>query len=456
MTVKFINPEEEKPATEPLKELSVDQALSMAMQLHQKGVIDKAAAIYERILTVIPGNARVRHYCGLAKYQLGERIEGLAMVRESVELFPNEADWNSNLGNLYFEEKRYEDSRLSHERALALNPKHINAMSNLGIAYQALGMPDKAREILLRAIDLHPGNTAAHQNLGYHYQRVGKFEDAIQCFMKVVTLMPDARRRSLELLARAYTLSGNKDMAIKIYREWLDADPDNPVAAHMLAAATGEDTPPRAADAYVERTFDGFADSFDAKLEMLEYKAPQFVADALANASGAPSAQLDIVDAGCGTGLCGPLVKPYARSLIGVDLSIGMMEKAKPRRVYDALEHGELTAFLAARNGDCDAVISADTLVYFGALEDFAEAAAGALRPNGVLIFSFEALLDDGAAPYIIQSHGRYAHRRNYVEKALSEAGFKVESVTDVVLRKEVFKPVRGVVVTARKPASLH
>ena len=29
--------------------------------------------------------------------------------------------------------------------------------------------------------------------------------------------------------------------------------------------------------------------------------------------------QLDVLDAGCGTGLCGPLLAPYARRLVGVD-----------------------------------------------------------------------------------------------------------------------------------------
>ncbi|NIR58985.1 MAG: methyltransferase domain-containing protein, partial [Gammaproteobacteria bacterium] len=50
----------------------------------------------------------------------------------------------------------------------------------------------------------------------------------------------------------------------------------------------------------------------------------------------------DILDAGCGTGLCGPLLAPHARTLVGVDLSGGMIAKAEELAVYDELEVAEL------------------------------------------------------------------------------------------------------------------
>ena len=44
-----------------------------------------------------------------------------------------------------------------------------------------------------------------------------------------------------------------------------------------------------------------------------------------------------ILDAGCGTGLCGPLVAPHAQRLTGVDLSAGMLAQASEKGVYDEL-----------------------------------------------------------------------------------------------------------------------
>ena len=100
-------------------------------------------------------------------------------------------------------------------------------------------------------------------------------------------------------------------------------EPRNPIALHMLAACTGRDVPRRASNGFVERTFDSFASSFEAKLQRLSYRAPALVAAMLEDSRLEPLKCLDVLDAGCGTGLCGPLLASYARKLTGVDLSKG-------------------------------------------------------------------------------------------------------------------------------------
>src|SRR6185436_3305072 len=108
----------------------------------------------------------------------------------------------------------------------------------------------------------------------------------------------------------------------------------------------GRDVPERASDGFIEQTFDSFAGSFDSKLAKLLYRAPTLVAAMLAESNVAATKSLDVLDAGCGTGLCGTLVGPYARRLVGVDLSGRMLDQAQARNVYDELVKGELTAYL--------------------------------------------------------------------------------------------------------------
>jgi predicted TPR repeat methyltransferase len=222
----------------------------------------------------------------------------------------------------------------------------------------------------------------------------------------------------------------------------------------MLAACSGEGVPARASDAYVEKAFDSFAESFDAKLASLSYRAPALVAAMLAEPGAGASRSLDVLDAGCGTGLCGPLVAPYARRLTGVDLSGGMLTQAQQRHVYDDLAKGELTAYLRAHEASFDAIVSADTLVYFGPLEEALEAAAVALRPGGRFVFTLEeATGAEAAAGYALQTHGRYIHTQAYVERLLAGAGLRSD-VLHAELRMESGVPVAGLVVRATKPAS--
>ncbi|MFY9514063.1 MAG: methyltransferase domain-containing protein, partial [Rubrivivax sp.] len=157
---------------------------------------------------------------------------------------------------------------------------------------------------------------------------------------------------------------------------------------------------------------------------------------------------------GCGTGLCAPLLQPWAASLAGVDLSEGMLQQAVARRVYDELVCGELVAFLQSRPAAWDLVVSADTLCYFGALDTFAAATAAALRGPGLLVFTVEAHDDgDGAPDYRLQGHGRYSHRRRYVEATLRAAGLQPLELQAVQLRMEAGAPVAGWLVTARRSA---
>jgi predicted TPR repeat methyltransferase len=261
----------------------------------------------------------------------------------------------------------------------------------------------------------------------------------------------DARTR--EMLGYAYSRLGRLDDAAAIYREWLADEPDNPKAIHHLAACTGEAVPSRASDVYIERVFDLFSKSFESRLACLEYRAPTLVGEAIASCLGPSAADREVLDAGCGTGLCGPLLKPFASRLTGVDLSGGMLEKARGRNLYDALHQQELTAFMAEHPDAFDAVVSADTLVYFGELEGAMHAAARTLKPGGWLCFTVEAL-EEGQDGYRLQHHGRYAHSRAYLGAVLDQAGLRLAAMESVFLRNEGGAPVAGWLAVAQRPES--
>ncbi|HET9316466.1 MAG TPA: hypothetical protein VFQ51_12805, partial [Vicinamibacteria bacterium] len=96
-----------------------------------------------------------------------------------------------------------------------------------------------------------------------------------------------------------------------------------------------------------------------------------------------------------------------------------------------------------------DAIVSADTLCYFGRLDEVLAAASGALRPRGRLIFTVEQCGEDVGAGYRLEPHGRYAHTEAYVRAALAVAGLEARSIAADALRNEVGRPVAGLVVVA-------
>jgi len=434
---------------EPSRELTVEEALQIGILLQQHDRLAEADAVYGQILAVVPEHPRALHFAGILAHQLGRSSDGVALIEKSLALVSDDADWYSNLGIVLQECGRLDEAIAAYQRAIALDPGHANAYSNLGVLLRATGDPIEAESAYRTAIRLNPAHIDAHTNLGVLLNGLKRTDEAVECFCRAITLRPkhpEARR----LLALAHCTLGELDEAIRIFEEWLVDEPDDPIARHMLAACTGRDIPARASDRFVETTFDSFAASFESKLAKLSYRAPTLVSAMLDDAGLEASRSLDILDAGCGTGLCGPLVAKYARRLTGVDLSAGMLVQAKEKQIYDELLQTELTGYLRGQSGAFDVIVSADTLVYFGALEDVIEAAAGALRPGGLLVFTLE---HGEAADYCLQTHGRYAHARPYVERLLADYEFVTE-IGQADLRMESGVPVAGLVVRARKDAA--
>jgi predicted TPR repeat methyltransferase len=432
---------------EPPRELTVEEAVDLAIVVQQNDQFAEAEVIYRQIFAVDPDNPRALHFAGVLAHQMGRSADGAALIEKSLAIRPDAADWHNNFGIVLQESGQLERAIEAYHRAIALDPSHARAYSNLGVLLRATGRPSDAEEAYRSAIRINPEYIDAYTNLGVLLNGVRRTEEAVACFCKAITLRPkhpEARR----LLALAHCTLGEIDAAVRIFEEWLAEEPDHPIARHMLAACTGRDVPGRASDGFVATTFDSFAASFESKLAKLSYRAPVLVGAMLDDAGLEPAKQLDVLDAGCGTGLCGPLIGRYARRLTGVDLSAGMLVQAKDKQLYDELLQTELTAYLQQQAGAFDIIVSADTLVYFGDLAAVIAAAAGALRPGGLFIFTLEH--DEASPDFVLRTHGRYTHARAYVERLLADYGF-VADIGQADLRMESGIPVAGLVVRARK-----
>jgi predicted TPR repeat methyltransferase len=432
--------------------VSLDEAIAIAIQLQQNEQWVAAGDIYRSILDVAPDWPDAVHYSGVLAHQQGRSELAVALIERSLQLEPDRADWHSNLAIVLRDRLELDKAITACQGAIALDPNHANAYNNLGVLLRAQGRPVEAEAAYRAAIRARPDHSDAFTNLGILLTDQKRTQEAAVCFCKVITFRPrhpEARR----LLALAHCILGETGEAVRVFEEWLAEEPDNPIARHMIAACSGREVPARASDAFIETTFDSFAGSFEAKLAKLLYRAPALVAAMLAGTDAEASKTLDVLDAGCGTGLCGPLIAPYARRLVGVDLSARMLAQAQAKNVYDELVRSELTAYLRDSPAAFDAIVSADTLVYFGPLRDVVAAAACALRPGGRLIFTVEEMTGAaGDTGYSISPHGRYSHTRQYVERVLMEANLQPE-IIPTELRLEAGEPVSGLVVGARKHA---
>jgi predicted TPR repeat methyltransferase len=464
----------------------------LGMVLFQKNYTLRAIESFKKALAIQPAYPQANYSLGNAFNKQGNPATALTYFQRAATLNPAFADAYCAIGNIFLAQKKFDEAKSNYQQA-------INAKSDCEVAYEGIGgiflsqgKWDEAITIyskalteipnaallhvglgtaqlfkfqyaaavvsLERAIALDPNCFMAHLHLGDALYKQGKFNEAANSFQRAIALNPQDTRLLKSLAKKFLFVLQAPEKAAEIYRQWLAQEPNNPVAHHHLAACTGKAVPMRATDAYVEQTFDEFAEKFDSTLGQLNYCGPQLLAGALQRQCGPARKQFALLDAGCGTGLCGPLVTEYAAHLTGVDLSAGMLAKAKLRNVYDVLIKSELTAYLRSQSKAFDVVLLADTLIYFGELESVFTASRTAIRDGGYLFFTVESFIPaDGSSEsgsgYHLNPHGRYSHTEAYVKQTLSKAGFTIVELKTAALRHEGLLAVPGLIVSCRADA---
>ncbi|MBJ2158895.1 tetratricopeptide repeat protein [Variovorax sp. IB41] len=427
-------------------------ALVQAADLMKAGNLEATDELLARILEAAPGDPDALHYQGVLRHAQGRDAESIALIGRSLTLQPAQSGAWNNLGNLLVDAGRVDDAMRAYENSVsfAKGDEGADALSNIATLECGKGHWQAAERVSRRAIELRPTSSEAWYNLSIALMEQGRIQESVIANSRAVLLQPRNLSARSKVI-RALELLRENEQATRMYREWLAEEPGNPVVAHLLAACEGH-APERASDGYVETLFDSYAGSFDASLEKLHYRAPELVARAVQDMYGPPAAHLAVVDAGCGTGLCAPLLRPWASHLAGCDLSVGMLQRAEQRGGYDVLHKAELTHYLHTQPARFDLVASADTLCYFGDLHEVLAAAARALRPEGGVVFTVEAM-DGGRDDFKIEGSGRYRHAAAHVEACLAAAGFGGVRIAPIVPRREAGRNVQGWLASARLAA---
>lgn len=409
---------------------AVPPMLAMARAQIQQGRLEEGRAVYQRLCELAPD--LLPAWRELADLDFAEQnfAGAAAPLRQAVRLAPEQPVLHNNLG---IAERAAGDllrAAMEFQTAVALDPAAAKPYANLAGARRRLGQPGEAAR---RAAQLAPDDAACR----IEYGQALPDEQSIVEFQEAARLLPK-QAEPVWLLAEALARLDRKEEAADAYRRVLTLDPADGFGAQLALAKLGQGAvPERAAAAHVSALYDQYAGSFDQDLlTNLDYRGPEVIVDGLTRAGIA--GPLDILDAGCGTGLAGLAVKKLARRLDGIDLSEKMAEQARARGVYDSVEVGDL---LKLPQGAYDLVIAADVLIYLGDLAPVADAVHGALRSGGHFAFTVERGEGEG---YDLRPTGRFAHAEPYLSRIAADHGFAVTLLEPTVTRREAGVPVPG------------
>jgi predicted TPR repeat methyltransferase/Fe-S-cluster containining protein len=404
-----------------------------------------AEGAFRAALLLKPDFLQAQFNLGIALRDLGRFEESVAELEAIVYEQPQHAEACNVLGYLYVRLERHDEAERWFRAALAVNAEFPDALTNLGNVLASRHHWEEAIGFHRRALAVAPNYASAAINLGGALLAVGRFEEAIAAFSQSVRANPGNPDAYVQL-GTALNQSGKREEAEQAFREALKVFPGHAEAQYFLATLGAGNRPHTAPPEYVSKLFDGYAETFDEELVgKLQYRAPEVIFNA-ARSALTDRRDLDVLDLGCGTGLCGVLFKSVSRTLAGVDISPKMVAKARARAVYDELEIGELTDSLRKRGGGLDVVLAADVFIYVGDLAVVFEAAAKALRPAGLLAFSVEVTNEEEGESFVLRRTGRYAHSQAYVSQLAHRFGFASVSSEEFCLRLDNDQPIIGAV----------
>jgi tetratricopeptide (TPR) repeat protein len=428
-------------------------ALESALAHHAQGDFSRAVELYGAISPHSPSFQEGQYYLGVALHHLGQHQRAVELLHAALAASGGRVDWANKFGNILTAQNRFAEAADIFEQAIEKAPTQALLQINLGAARERLGDFAKAEKAYQAAIALEPDTQEAYRLLSALYAGQKMELESVRAYCAGYIVSP-RETTTPYLLGKAFYVLGRLDEAAEVYRRWREAEPDNPVPAHLFAACSSQDDgdviPDRCSDDYVNVTFDDYASHFEGKLSSLDYRGPELL-KRLMETHFEGQTGLHVLDAGCGTGLCAPMLRPVARSLVGVDLSGAMLDLAAQRDLYEALHKAEIGAFLdAGAERPFDLIACMDTLIYFGAIEPVFRQFAENLTPGGWLIFTSEICADNSKI-YQLNPSGRYSHSVAYLRKTMEEAGFHCAVLDHEPLRTELQKPVAGVIVLARR-----
>ena len=343
-----------------------------------------------------------------------------------------------------FEAGRFDFAEQRFVASLVLLPGRVSTLINLAATRLALARPQEALDVADEVLAVEPDNPEALFHRGNALGALGRQQEALASYDKLLALDPG--------LAQAWSNRGGilREMnrfseAGHAFEQAIAHGADAELNAYYLAAVGAQPAPAAAPAHYVESLFDGYANQFEQHLvQVLHYRAHGVLTKNLEGlAQGRFASALDL---GCGTGLCGPLVRPMAARLTGVDISSRMIDKARALGVYEHLVHADLLDYLRTSGESFDLVLAADVFTYIGELSPVFGAVHKVMGAAGVFCFSTELGGRDGHDFELLPSL-RYAHSERYLRALAAQHGFELVKLLRQAIREDQRHAIEGLYV---------
>ncbi len=257
------------------------EAIVMLAQAYEsKGEWEAAAAAYERAVLYSPRRARYRRQLAGLLLNAGEVDRAREVLRDLVEVNPDDAAGWLSLSEVEFELTNYPAAEAAANRVVALEPEALrgpfmlsrvfaaerryqdmvdilepaigrardanvrpaeiaNLLQRLAAAHDRLGAREAAIATLIEAVALAPGDLGVQAQLVQLYIDGERYDDAVGVIRRAQVARPD-NLALMRLEAQALMARGDPDEAVEVLERALERHRDDPIAHVSLASQYSE------------------------------------------------------------------------------------------------------------------------------------------------------------------------------------------------------------------------
>lgn len=410
---------------------SIDDVISTLIDYYNKAKFEEIIRQESELTYLYPGSIFLLNIFGSAHLALKNYKKAIKNFKKAITLKPNSPEVFYNLGLSFHNVGNFKSALFSYRKAIELKPNYAEAHCNLGVSFSELGDFKEALVCYQKTIEIDPKYAGAYYNLGNIYREKEQWSLAIDNYNRAIDIKPDYAEAHYHL-GIVYSKKGCEEKSLNLFRRTLKLQPYNAGALHLINSITGNKRN-AAPKKYVADLFDNYANNFeDSLVRKLGYKFPKILKKKIVKDKKTNLGS--VLDLGCGTGLVGCEIRNNCDLLVGVDLSMLMIEKAKFKKVYNKIYQNDIVEFLTENTLDFNYFIAADVFVYIGDLNKIFELIKNRNKNRGRLVFSTEHIDGDS---FCIEKSGRFSHSKNYIESLCEKYSYSIAYFKKFSLRME-------------------
>ena len=161
------------------------------LELHQRGRLAEARAVYEAILAGDPLHFDSLNMLGAIAVQSAEYEKAIDLIGKAIEINPHIAISYNNLGYALRSLKRSDEALSNYEQAIALNPDYAEAYYNRANLLKEVKRQVEALASYNRVLELKPDHVDAHIHRGILLEAMCRLEDSLAGYDIAIALQPD-------------------------------------------------------------------------------------------------------------------------------------------------------------------------------------------------------------------------------------------------------------------------